>query len=104
MRDFEAGRRRKRLPGSQFGAMRRCADKCLTEAGGDQDKAITLVEQRMGMVVGSAWVAIAIELAIKLIIWWIENRITERGSVPTPGEPGQDDGDYDEDTDEYLGE
>lgn len=91
--------RRKRkvlLPQSQFGAVRRCARSCYLDASGDKDLAIEYVNDRMRSVVGSAFLTIALQLAIRLIIWWIQNRVTEPSVVSQIGEPGTSDEDLDE--------
>jgi hypothetical protein len=46
------------------------------------------VESQIRQAVGSIWVTIAIALAIALIRWWLENRVTEPSSIYELGEPG----------------
>jgi hypothetical protein len=86
-------RRETRLPASQFGKVRRCARSCWIESGCDKDKAIRLVEDRMRTEVGSVFLTIAIQIAIKLIIWWFQNRVSEPSVVSQVGEPGTNDED-----------
>lgn len=92
---FERSRER-RLPRSKFGAVRRCARNCWIEAKGDKERAIELVESRMESIVGSMLLSLAIQIDIKLIIWWWENRKTEPSVVSELGEPGTSDEDLDE--------
>jgi hypothetical protein len=85
-----------KLPRSQFGAVRRCARSCYLQSGGNLDAASDLVRERMRSVVGAAFLSIAIQLAIKLIIWWIENGVSDPSVVSQVGEPGSMDEDLDE--------
>ncbi len=86
-----------KLPRRSLGVVRLCARRCLIEANGDREEAIKLVHARMESVVGSALLSVAIQLAIKFIIWWIENRVTEPSVVLQYGEPcSEDDGEDDQ--------
>jgi hypothetical protein len=50
------------------------------------------IESQVRQGVGSIWVTIAIQLAIALIRWWLENRINEPSSIFELGEPGNYEG------------
>jgi len=89
-------RREKRLPGHLYGSVRLCARGCLIDAQGDKDRAVELLHKRMESVVGSVFLSIAIQLAIKLIIWWISKGVAEPSVVSQLGEPGTRDEDFDD--------
>jgi hypothetical protein len=57
------------------------------------DEAEAWLESQIRQAVGSIWVTIAIQLAIVLIRWWLENRINEPSAIFELGEPGNYEGD-----------
>jgi hypothetical protein len=62
-------------------------------SGGDKDKAIALAKQQVGSVILSAiLIGVAIQLIVKLIEYWWNNRISEPQAIYMPGEPGFEDG------------
>ena len=61
------------------------------------DEANPWIDAQIRQAVGSIWVTIAIQLAIVLIRWWLENRINEPAAIFELGEPGNYEGDDDVD-------
>lgn len=80
------------IPRSQRVEVRRFARRCYEDGGGDKEASLALAEERrdqLGSIVTSFLISAAAKLVVKLIMYWIEHKVS---SVPSgdfiSGEPG----------------
>lgn len=69
---------------------RRIARRSYLEAKGDPEKAKQLAEEHINaemIGIEITVIIMLIQLAIKLISWWLENRVEDPGIYPQAGEP-----------------
>lgn len=69
---------------------RRIARQAYIEAGRDGEKAKALAEERIRTEMVGIEITVIImlvQLAIKLIAWWLDNRVEDPGIYPQAGEP-----------------